>query len=44
MGFDDSPPGVIAAAIAEEISRDVNYRDVEVDGAEEAARRLAQLL
>jgi len=44
MDFDDSPPEQIAAAIAEEIGRDVDYRDVEVDGAARAARRLAELL
>jgi pimeloyl-ACP methyl ester carboxylesterase/predicted glycosyltransferase len=44
MDFDDSPPDRIAAAIAEEIGRDVAYRDVEVDGAARAARRLAELL
>ena len=44
MDFDDSPPERIAAAIAEEIGRDVAYRDVEVDGAARAARRLAELL
>ena len=38
MDFDDSPPERIAAAIAEEIGRDVDYRDVEVDGAARAAR------
>jgi pimeloyl-ACP methyl ester carboxylesterase/predicted glycosyltransferase len=44
MGFDDSPPEQIAAAIAEEIGREVEYRDVEVDGAAHAARRLVELL
>jgi predicted glycosyltransferase len=44
MDFDDSPPDRIAAAIAEEVGRDVAYRDVEVDGAARAARRLAELL
>jgi pimeloyl-ACP methyl ester carboxylesterase len=44
MEFDDSPPERIAAAIAEEIGRHVDYRDVEVDGAARAARRLAELL
>jgi pimeloyl-ACP methyl ester carboxylesterase len=44
MDFDDSPPEMIAVAIAEEIGRDVAYRDVEVDGAARAARRLADLL
>jgi predicted glycosyltransferase len=44
MDFDDSPPEMIAVAIAEEIGRDVAYRDVEVDGAARTARRLADLL
>ena len=44
MDFDDSPPERIAAAIAQEIGREVAYRDVEIDGAANAARRLAELL
>jgi pimeloyl-ACP methyl ester carboxylesterase/predicted glycosyltransferase len=44
MDFDDSPPERIAAAIAEEVGRDVDYRDVELDGAARVARRLAELL
>jgi hypothetical protein len=44
MDFDDSPPGRIAAAIAQEIGPKVDYRDVEVGGAKRAARRLAELL
>jgi pimeloyl-ACP methyl ester carboxylesterase/predicted glycosyltransferase len=44
MDYDDSPPEVIAEAIAQEIGREVDYRDVEVDGAANAARRIAQLL
>ena len=44
MGFDGSPPEAIAAAIADEIGRQVDYRDVEADGAARAARRLAELL
>jgi pimeloyl-ACP methyl ester carboxylesterase/predicted glycosyltransferase len=44
MDFDDSPAEVIAAAIAQEIGRTVEYRDVELDGAATAARRLAELL
>ncbi|MFP5388206.1 MAG: alpha/beta fold hydrolase [Thermoleophilia bacterium] len=44
MDFDDSPPERIAAAIAEEIGSDVEYRDVETDGAARAARRLVELL
>jgi pimeloyl-ACP methyl ester carboxylesterase/predicted glycosyltransferase len=44
MDFDDSPPELIAEAIAEEIGRDVNYRDVETDSAAIAARSIAELL
>ena len=44
MDFDDSPPERIAAAIADEIGREVNYRDLEADGAATAARRLDELL
>jgi pimeloyl-ACP methyl ester carboxylesterase/predicted glycosyltransferase len=44
MDYDDSPPEQIATAIAQEIGRDVVYRNVEVDGAAKAARRLAELL
>jgi pimeloyl-ACP methyl ester carboxylesterase/predicted glycosyltransferase len=44
MDYDDSPPEVIAEAIAQEIGRDVDYRDVEVDGAANAAQRIAELL
>jgi pimeloyl-ACP methyl ester carboxylesterase/predicted glycosyltransferase len=44
MDFDESPPELIAQAIAEEIGRDVDYRDVEDDGAARAAARLAELL
>jgi pimeloyl-ACP methyl ester carboxylesterase/predicted glycosyltransferase len=44
MDYDDSPPEQIAAAIAQEIGRQVDYRDVETDGATNAARRIAQLL
>ncbi len=44
MEFADSPPQVIATAIAQEIGRPVDYRDVEVDGAANAARRIAELL
>src|SRR5262249_25427117 len=40
MDYDDSPPEQIAAAIAQEIGREVDYRDVETDGAANAARRL----
>ena len=44
MDFDDSPPEAIATAIAEEIGREVAYRDVEIDGAARAARQMATLL
>jgi hypothetical protein len=44
MDFEDSSPDQIAAAIGEEIGRDVEYRDVEVDGAARAARLLTELL
>ena len=44
MDYDDSPPELIAAAIAENIDRQVAYRDVETDGAANAARRIAELL
>jgi hypothetical protein len=44
MDFDDSPPERIAAAIADEIGRDVDYLPVETDGARHAARRIAELL
>ena len=44
MDYDDSPPEQIAAAIAEETDRVVAYRDVETDGATNAARHIADLL
>jgi pimeloyl-ACP methyl ester carboxylesterase/predicted glycosyltransferase len=44
MDFDESPPEAIAAAIAEEIGREVDYLDVEADGAARAGRSLAELL
>jgi predicted glycosyltransferase len=44
MVYDDSPPEQIAAAIAQEIGRDVDYRDVETDGARLAAQHIAALL
>ncbi len=43
MNYDDSPPELIAAAIAQEIGRQVDYGDVEADGAASAARRIAEL-
>jgi hypothetical protein len=44
MDFDAATPERIATAIAEEIGREVSYRDVETDGAARAARQIAQLI
>ena len=44
MSFDTDGPAEIAAAIAEEIGRDVDYRPVATDGAERAAKLIAELL
>jgi pimeloyl-ACP methyl ester carboxylesterase/predicted glycosyltransferase len=44
MDFDDTGPGEIAAAISDDIGREVSYRDVETDGAGRAAARLAEML
>ncbi len=44
MDFDDSSPEQIAAAIAEETDLEVAYRDVETDGATNAAQHIADLL
>jgi pimeloyl-ACP methyl ester carboxylesterase/predicted glycosyltransferase len=44
MDFDEATPGVIAAAIAEEIGRETDYLPVETDGAARAAARIAELL
>jgi hypothetical protein len=44
MDFDDSTPEVIAEAICQELSRRVDYRPVETDGATRAATRIAELL
>jgi pimeloyl-ACP methyl ester carboxylesterase/predicted glycosyltransferase len=44
MDFDGSPADAIAAAIAAEIGRDVDYRPVATDGAARAAARLAEML
>jgi hypothetical protein len=44
MDIDNSPPETIAAAIAEEIGREVDYRPVETDGARRAATRIAEML
>jgi hypothetical protein len=44
MDYRDSPPGAIAAAIAQEIGREVDYRPVATDGATRAAELIAELL
>jgi pimeloyl-ACP methyl ester carboxylesterase/predicted glycosyltransferase len=44
MDFDESPPDAIAAAIAQEIGREVDYRPVETDGAARAAARIVELI
>jgi predicted glycosyltransferase len=44
MDFATSSPEVIAAAIAEEIGREVDYEPVETDGARRAAERIAEML
>jgi hypothetical protein len=44
MEFDHSPPDVIAAAIVEEIGRDVDYLSVASDGAARAADLIAELI
>ncbi len=44
MAFDDSPPEVIADAIATEMDRPVDSRPVETDGAARAAALIAPLL
>jgi pimeloyl-ACP methyl ester carboxylesterase/predicted glycosyltransferase len=44
MSFAESEPADIAAAIADDIGRDVDYRAVETGGARRAALRIAELL
>jgi predicted glycosyltransferase len=44
MDFATATPTTIAAAIGQEIGREVDYRPVETDGAARAARRIAELL
>ena len=44
MDFSQVTPEAIAEAIASEIGRTVDYRDVETDGARRAAARLAEML
>ena len=44
MDFDCDGPAEIAAAIADEIGREVDYRPVETDGAARAAGLIADLV
>jgi pimeloyl-ACP methyl ester carboxylesterase/predicted glycosyltransferase len=44
MEFEQATPDAIGAAIAEEIGREVVYRDVETDGAARAAALIAEVL
>lgn len=44
MEHDDSPPELIAEAIADDAGREVDYRDVETGGARRAAERIAEML
>jgi hypothetical protein len=44
MSFADSPPDVVAAAIARELGREVDYLPVAADGASRAAASIAALL
>ncbi len=44
MDYDSADPDTIAAAIADEIGREVDYLDVDAGGARRAAQRLAELL
>ncbi|MBV8219761.1 MAG: alpha/beta fold hydrolase, partial [Solirubrobacterales bacterium] len=44
MDYRDSPPDVIAAAIAEEVDRPVDYLPVATDGAARAAGLIAELI
>jgi hypothetical protein len=44
MDFETATPAAVAAAIAEEIGRVVDYRPIETDGAARAAELIAELL
>lgn len=44
MNYDATDPDALASAIAANVDRDVNYRPVETDGAERAARMIAELI
>ena len=44
MAYEDLDPESLATAMAEEVSRRVEYRDVETDGAQRAASMIASLI
>jgi predicted glycosyltransferase len=44
LDYEQTEPDVLAAAMAEEITRPVRYRSVETDGAARAAAALAELI
>jgi predicted glycosyltransferase len=44
MDYHDTDPDQLAQAIADEVGRQVHYREVETDGAARAARMIAELL
>jgi hypothetical protein len=44
MDYHSTDPDQLAEAIAEEVSREVHYREVETDGAARAAGMIAELL
>jgi len=44
MNYDESPPEVIASAMVKELSQKQTFKTVETDGAERAARMIADLL
>ena len=44
MDLDSSPPAAIAEAVAQEIGNQVDYRQVETDGARRAAERISEML
>jgi pimeloyl-ACP methyl ester carboxylesterase len=44
LDYADTSPEQVAAAIAAELARPVDYRPVETDGAQRAAQRIAELL
>ncbi len=44
LDYDDTVPEPLAAAIASEVGRPVDYRPVDTDGAARAARRIAELV